>query len=77
MNILLQVSSIIVSVLLVILILLQVRGGALGSFMGDTSGGFQRTRRGLEKSLFRITIYLSIAWMAISMFSVVLSGQPY
>lgn len=67
----LQIASIIVSVLLVILILLQVKGGGLGSLLGgDVGGGIARTRRGLEKTLFQITIGLSLAFLAISILSV-------
>lgn len=71
----LQLASIIVSVLLTLLIMLQVKGGALGSLLGgDAGGGITHTRRGLEKTLFRITIFLSIAFMGISLFSVVAAG---
>ncbi|MFN8371737.1 MAG: preprotein translocase subunit SecG [Anaerolineae bacterium] len=67
----LQIASIVVSVLLIILILLQVRGGALGSLLGgDAGGGIARTRRGLEKRLFQLTIGLCIAFLALSIFSV-------
>lgn len=72
MAVIMQIASIIVSIILIVLIMLQVRGGALGSLLGgDAGGGFSRTRRGLEKTLFRITIFLSIAFLAISMFSAV------
>lgn len=68
----LQIVSIIISVVLIVLILLQVKGGALGSLLGgDAGGGIARTRRGLEKTLFQITIALSIAFLTISMLSVV------
>jgi preprotein translocase subunit SecG len=68
----LQIVSIIISVVLIVLILLQVKGGALGSMLGgDAGGGIARTRRGLEKTLFQITIALSIAFLTISMLSVV------
>ncbi|MEO0599561.1 MAG: preprotein translocase subunit SecG, partial [Chloroflexota bacterium] len=64
------------SILLIVLILLQVKGGALGNLLGSDGGGggFTHTRRGLEKTLFQITVYLCIVFMAISLFSVVLSG---
>lgn len=66
----LQIVSIIVSILLIILILLQVKGGALGGLLGgEAGGGIARTRRGLEKTLFQITIGLSIAFLAISILS--------
>ena len=68
----LQIVSIIISIALIILILLQVKGGALGSLLGgDAGGGITRTRRGLEKTLFQITIGLSIAFLAVCLLSVV------
>ena len=75
MDVIMQIASIVVSILLIVLILLQVKGGALGNLLGsDGGGGFTHTRRGLEKTLFQITVYLCIVFMAISLFSVVLSG---
>ena len=72
MQVALQIASIIISVILIILIMLQVKGGALGNLLGgDAGGGISRTRRGLEKTLFQITIGLSIAFLAISILSVV------
>lgn len=72
MGVILQIASIIVAILLVVLIMLQVKGGALGNLLGgDAGGGVSHTRRGLEKTLFQITVYLGIAFMAISLFSVV------
>lgn len=67
----LQIASIIVSVLLIVLIMMQVRGGGLGAMGGETGGGLTRTRRGLEKTLFQITIILAIIFLSISIFSVV------
>jgi preprotein translocase subunit SecG len=66
-----MVVSIIISILLVILILLQVKGAGLGDLLGGgDNGGITRTRRGLEKTLFQITIGLGIAFMAIAILSV-------
>jgi preprotein translocase subunit SecG len=75
MQVALQIISIFVSITLVVLVLLQVKGGALGSLLGGETGGLARTRRGLEKTLFHITIGLSIAFLAISILSVV-ATQP-
>ena len=75
MAVVLQVAAIIISITLIILILLQVKGGALGSLLGgDAGGGIARTRRGLEKTLFRITIFLSIAFLGIALFAVATPG---
>jgi len=70
LGVILQIASIIVSLLLIGLILLQVRGGGIGSMMGgDAGGGVTRTRRGLEKTLYQITIGLSILFVGISILS--------
>lgn len=72
---LLQIGSMIVSLLLIVLVMLQVKGGALGNLLGgDAGGGFSHTRRGLEKTMFQVTVFLAIAFMGISLFSVVFSG---
>jgi preprotein translocase subunit SecG len=67
----LQIISIILSVVLTIMILLQVRGGGIGNLLGgDAGGGIARTRRGLEKTLFQITIGLSVAFLAVCILAV-------
>jgi len=68
MQVFLNVSQILVSVLIVITILLQVKGQGGGLFGGsDTS---YRTRRGLEKTLFQFTIVLVVAFLGVSLASV-------
>lgn len=72
MQVALQIASVVFSIILIILISLQVKGGVLGSLLGgDAGGGIARTRRGLEKTLFQITIGLSIAFLAICILSYV------
>ena len=66
----LQIVSIIVSIVLIVLILLQVKGAGLGDLLGGSEGGVTRTRRGLEKTLFQITIGLAIGFMAVAILSV-------
>lgn len=63
----LAVASILVSVALVGVILLQVRGEGVG---GLQSGSFVRTRRGLEKTIFQFTIVLSVIWVGVSALAV-------
>lgn len=66
-----QLATIVLSVVLVVLILLQVKGGGLSDILGgDAGGGITRTRRGLEKTLFQITIGLSTAFLVICILSV-------
>ena len=65
-----MVVSIILSALLIVLILLQVKGSGLGDLLGGGEMGVARTRRGLEKTLFQITIGLSVAFMAVAILAV-------
>ena len=65
---LLNVAQMIVSVVLVLLMLFQVREGGSGLFGSAQSSG--RTRRGLEKTLFQFTIILSAIFVLVSIISV-------
>lgn len=60
-------ASILISIALVAVILIQVRGEGVG---GLQSGSFVRTRRGMEKTLFQFTILLSVVWLSVSAFAV-------
>jgi preprotein translocase subunit SecG len=74
MNILLisQIFQIVLCVVLSFLTLIQTKGGGLsGSFAGSIS--FYRSRRGLEKGIFVLTILLGILLVANSLLIVVLS----
>ena len=72
MDVAFQVAAIVLAVVLIILIMLQVKGGALGALLGgDAGGGIARTRRGLEKTLFQVTVALSALFLAISILAVV------
>ncbi len=64
----LNVAQMIVSVVLVLLMLVQVREGGGGLFGSAQSSG--RTRRGLEKTLFQFTIILSAIFVLVSIISV-------
>jgi len=64
----LALASILVSLALIAVILLQVKGEGVG---GLQSGSFVRTRRGLEKTLFQFTIALVVIWLLIAALAVV------
>ncbi len=54
--------QVILAVVLMVCIMLQTKGsGFTGSFTGDSSSVY-RTRRGVEKSLFRFTITLAVVF---------------
>ena len=61
----LQIIQIILSVAMVVVIILQARGLGLGSLFGggDTGMGITKTRRGLERTLFQITIILGALFL--------------
>ena len=67
----LTIVQIVVSILLVLLILLQQRGTALGSAFGG-EGGFYLKRRGFEKKIFGATVALAILFIALSIISLFL-----
>ncbi len=60
---------IIVSVLLIGVILVQVRGQGSG-FFGSAQASF-RTRRGVEKTLFQLTIALAVVFTLIAIVSAI------
>ena len=63
----LNIGEILISIALIAVILLQVKGEGVG---GLQSGSFVRTRRGLEKTLFQLTIVLIVIFLVVSAVSV-------
>jgi preprotein translocase subunit SecG len=60
------IAQMILSVALTSALLLQVKGGGLGGIFGQADTVY-RTRRGVEKTLFQITIVLVVLFVAISL----------
>ena len=65
----LSVAQIVLSIALILAVLLQVRGGGLGGIFGQADTVF-RTKRGVEKTLFRLTIVLVVVFIVIAIVSV-------
>ena len=65
----LNVAQIILSIALILAVLLQVRGGGLGGIFGQADTVY-RTKRGVEKTLFQLTIALIVLFIIISIISV-------
>lgn len=59
MHTIINIAQIIVSLLLIIGILMQQRGGGLSTVFGG-DGSVYRTRRGIEKIIFIATIILAV-----------------
>lgn len=67
---LLDIAMIIVSIALVGSIILQSKGAGLGGLTGGDTGGVFSARRGVEKTLFRITIILSVVFFLLAIYTV-------
>lgn len=64
----LYVAQIVVAVALILIVLLQVRGGGLGGIFGQADTVY-RTKRGVEKTLFQLTIALVVIFVVLSLVS--------
>ena len=68
----LNVIQIVISVALTLVILLQVKGGGLGGIFGQADSVF-RTKRGLERRLFQLTIVLVVSFVVVAIVSLRIS----
>ena len=69
----LYIVQIILSIAIIVLVLLQVKGAGLGSIFGG-DGGVYRTRRGVEKTIFNATIGLVIFFFILALVAVSFAG---
>ena len=65
-----DIIQLVSAALLIIVILLQNRGTGLGSAFGG-EGNVYRTKRGVEKYIFIITIILSVIFLATALVRVI------
>ena len=63
-----NIIQIVLSVGLILVVLLQVRGGGLGGIFGQADTVF-RTRRGIERTLFQLTVALVVLFIIVSIVS--------
>jgi len=61
----LYIAQIIVALALILVALLQTRGGGLGGIFGQADTVY-RTKRGVEKTLFQLTIALAVIFIILS-----------
>ena len=74
MEVFLNIALIIVSVALIVSVILQSKGGGLGGLTGADMGGVFSARRGIEKTLFRVTIVLSFIFFVLAIITVSVTG---
>lgn len=70
----LDIGLIITSIALVASVILQSKGAGLGGLTGGDTGGVFSARRGIEKTLFRITIGLSFLFFGLAIATVIVTG---
>ncbi len=64
----LSISQIVLAVALILIVLFQVKGGGLGGIFGQADTVY-RTKRGLEKTMFQLTIVLAFLFIIIAIVS--------
>ncbi|HEX9011894.1 MAG TPA: preprotein translocase subunit SecG [Anaerolineaceae bacterium] len=68
-----DIALIITSIALIASVILQSKGIGLGGLTGQDTGGVFTARRGIEKTLFWITIGLSVLFFILTLITVVIS----
>ncbi|MGA2112097.1 MAG: preprotein translocase subunit SecG [Anaerolineales bacterium] len=74
MGVYLNLAQIVMGIALILAIVLQSKEAGLGGLTGGEAGGVFRARRGVEKTLFQVTIVLSILFFALAMLNVLYAG---
>jgi preprotein translocase subunit SecG len=65
-----DIALIITSITLIASVILQNKGIGLGGLTGSDTGGVVSKRRGIEKTLFYVTIGLSVLFVVLTMLAV-------
>ncbi len=68
-----DIALIVVSIALIASIVLQNKGVGLGGLTGADTGGIFTARRGIERTLFYVTIGLAILFVVLAIATVVIS----
>ena len=61
----LNIALIIISTLLILSVILQSKGAGLGGLTGADTGSIFTARRGIERTLFWVTIILSVIFFGL------------
>ena len=71
MDAFLMIATVIIAITLIGIVLLQGQGSGLGSAFGGDAG-VHRTRRGVEKTMFNLTLSVASLFLLLSLVSVAL-----
>jgi len=66
----LQIALIITSIALIVSIVLQNKGVGLGGLTGQDAGSVYSARRGIEKTLFWITVTLAVVFIVLVLITI-------
>ena len=64
-----DIVMIVISVVLILVVLLQTKGSSFSGAFGGDSGSIYRTRRGVEKTLFQLTIGVAAVFILLAIIS--------
>ena len=67
------IALIITSIALILSVIMQSKGAGLGGLTGADTGGVFTARRGIEKTLFRVTIVLSVIFFSLCLATVMVT----
>jgi preprotein translocase subunit SecG len=70
----LDIALIITSIGLIASVILQSKGAGLGGLTGADTGGIFTARRGIEKTLFWVTVGLSILFFLLNIMTVIVKA---
>jgi preprotein translocase subunit SecG len=70
----LNIALIIISVLLILSVIIQSKGAGLGGLTGADTGSIFTARRGIERTLFWVTIALSVVFFALVITLLIIAG---
>jgi preprotein translocase subunit SecG len=70
----LNIALIIISVLLIVSVIMQSKGAGLGGLTGADSGSVFTARRGVERTLFKLTIVISALFFLLVLILVYRAG---
>ena len=66
MELALNIAMILVSLLLMLVVLLQSKGSGFSGAFSGSSSAIYHTRRGLEKTLYQLTIGISVVFVVLA-----------
>ena len=68
----LAIAQLLIAIALIVVIMFQLHGGGMGGIFGQSDSVY-RTRRGIEKSLFILTVVLAVVFVIVAIISVLYS----